>query len=333
MDIVILMISIFFPLIGVIVGLFLKREEDRSGRPSSQMAKVSLVIASVLLALEIIAGIVAGIIAFTFFSLIPDTSSSAPHPVATSTVAELEITQAEVAAAKNVIVLRAVGSDGSSLSGADLAAARAVIEQRIDRAHLDISKVAFGQDRIYVIFFDDANPEVVASAADLVTGDLRLELRPVLTVGECTQRPVVVVEDADGGIVACSRDTMDAYGGYTLGPVAVSGDRIKDAVAIAGEPQSSTGEWFVSITFDAQGAQSFADLTTKLMGATAPNDQLAMVLDGEVLSAPRVLAVITDGKVQISGSFAQDTAESLAAELRLASKGVTFTLEDVKAHE
>lgn len=59
-------------------------------------------------------------------------------------------------------------------------------------------------------------------------------------------------------------------------------------------------------------------------------NQFAMVLDGEVLSAPRVLAVITDGKPQITGSFDRHSTEALANQLRLASRGLTFTVESTR---
>ncbi len=335
-DVVVLLVSIFFPFIGLIVGLYIKRQMAREGRPSSQMATLSLVIAAVLFALQVVAAIIILVFGFSFSSLAPQLSSSSPVPVASPTKFEAEITEAELAEAKNVIVLRPVAADGKSLTSSRLEAARSVIERRLDRAQIEFSKVAFGQGRLYIIFFYEADPEAVSRAAQLVSGELRLELRQVLTIGECTDRSSAVVEDAQGGIVACSRDSYngnDGYESYALGPVAVSGDRIRDTVALASDGQSSTGEWFVSITFDAQGARAFADLTTKLVSATGPSNQLAMVLDGEVLSAPRVLAVITDGKVQISGSFAQKNAESLAAEFGLASRGLSFTVEKVTTLE
>lgn len=101
---------------------------------------------------------------------------------------------------------------------------------------------------------------------------------------------------------------------------------ITDATAVEGSPEISNGQWFVTVTLDAEGARAFEDLTTKLVGEQWPLNGVALVLDGEVLSAPQVMAVITDGAVQIAGDFDQSGAESLAKDLKLASQGLNFTV-------
>lgn len=75
------------------------------------------------------------------------------------------------------------------------------------------------------------------------------------------------------------------------------------------DPQ--TNEPVVNITFDQQGGARFAKLTTDNV-----NKPFAIILDGQVLSAPNINEPILGGTAQISGSFTVDTANQLAISLR-----------------
>ena len=71
----------------------------------------------------------------------------------------------------------------------------------------------------------------------------------------------------------------------------------------------ASGQWVVSLEFNAAGAKKFADLTKSLVG-----QQMAIFFDGELQSAPRVNEAIYGGKAQISGGdsgFAYDEAERM----------------------
>ncbi len=73
--------------------------------------------------------------------------------------------------------------------------------------------------------------------------------------------------------------------------------------AISNEP-------IVNIEFNMSGAKKFAAMTSQNIGKT-----IAIVLDGKVISAPRVNEPILGGEVQISGSFSVQEANELAANL------------------
>ena len=75
------------------------------------------------------------------------------------------------------------------------------------------------------------------------------------------------------------------------------------------DPQ--TNEPVVSITFDQQGGARFANLTRENV-----NKPFAIILDGEVLSAPNINEPILGGSAQISGGFTTETANNLAISLR-----------------
>lgn len=101
----------------------------------------------------------------------------------------------------------------------------------------------------------------------------------------------------------------------------VKGEGISDARV----DMSSTGfyEPHISLTFNAQGAKDFADLTRKNVG-----NQLAIVLDGEVLSHPNIQEPILDGHAQITGQFTFDEASLLALSLRSGSLPAPMRVEE-----
>jgi len=73
----------------------------------------------------------------------------------------------------------------------------------------------------------------------------------------------------------------------------------------------NTGEPYVSVEFNAAGAKAFADLTEANVGK-----RLAIVLDGNVHSAPVIRERIPSGRAQITGGFTTQEATDLAIVLR-----------------
>ncbi len=141
------------------------------------------------------------------------------------------------------------------------------------------------------------------------------------------------VAPEDEPLITCEPDTDGTYlYKYILGPVEVSGETISDATSglIANSQGVSTGTWGVFITFNDQGTKEFAEVTQRLSGfdsATDSRNRFAIVLDGKVISAPTTQAIITDGKPQISGSFTQETAKTLADQLKFGALPISFTVQ------
>jgi len=73
----------------------------------------------------------------------------------------------------------------------------------------------------------------------------------------------------------------------------------------------NTSEPYVSVEFNAAGAKAFADLTEANVGK-----RLAIVLDGNVHSAPVIRERIPSGRAQITGGFTTQEATDLAIVLR-----------------
>lgn len=123
--------------------------------------------------------------------------------------------------------------------------------------------------------------------------------------------------------------TCDATGTakYILGPVEMTGDRIVDAT---NGVDPNNGQWNVQLTFDDVGARTFGEVSQRLfsIGQQNPEDprsQFAFVLDGQIISAPQMNAVITNGQPSISGGgIDQDTSKTLADQLKFGALPLSF---------
>ena len=90
--------------------------------------------------------------------------------------------------------------------------------------------------------------------------------------------------------------------------IIISGDNLLDA-----QPQMDTqnNQTIVSFSLDRVGAKRFGKATSTGIGK-----QLAIVLDGKIISAPVIRDTIASGSGQISGGFTFQTATDLALLLR-----------------
>ncbi len=120
-------------------------------------------------------------------------------------------------------------------------------------------------------------------------------------------------------IVACRKDGSVKE---ILGPVAVEGTAVDDASAVF-DTQGGKG-WLVQLKFNSAGAKKFAQVTGQLAAKPAPQNQFAIVLDGEVVSDPSVSTSIGGGQAEISGGFTQESAQDLANVLSYGALPLSF---------
>ena len=99
--------------------------------------------------------------------------------------------------------------------------------------------------------------------------------------------------------------------------IGVSGDELIDANPTVDQNNQPV----VSLRFDSSGSRKFGDLTSKNVGK-----RFAIVLDGEVISAPVIREPITGGSGQISGNFTFETASDLAVLLRAGALPAPLTI-------
>jgi len=115
---------------------------------------------------------------------------------------------------------------------------------------------------------------------------------------------------------------------YILAPAEVLGRQISKASAGL-DTQAGTA-WYVSLTFNGEGTKAFAALTTRVTKLAEPLNQVAIVLDGLVVSSPRITEPIPSGNAQITGSFTQLEAQDLANVLKYGALPLAFDRGEVQ---
>ena len=126
-------------------------------------------------------------------------------------------------------------------------------------------------------------------------------------------------------IVACDRAGLTKY---ILAPAEVLGRQISKASA--GLDAQSGSAWYVSLTFNGEGTTAFGAITSRVTSLAAPLNQVAIVLDGLVVSAPRINEAIPSGNAQITGSFTQLEAQDLANVLKYGALPLSFDRGEVQ---
>ncbi len=216
--------------------------------------------------------------------------------------------------------------------------ATAIMTRRIeDFGEVQEPDISISGDNTVVVQLPGVEDEQRAIEAVGQTG--LLSFRPVLEVFSTTEAPDLTEEDDI---------TMEAYLLYQnptfgdevlhVGPAALEGNDVAEAIPQY-EPNSAV--WAVSLDLTPDGGQKFADLTAEAASYPVgdPRRQIAIVLDGEVVSAPSVNpdvspeTGITGGQALItlgSDTDAQQEAQDLALTLRYGSLPVAFEVSAVQ---
>ncbi len=103
--------------------------------------------------------------------------------------------------------------------------------------------------------------------------------------------------------------------------VALGGDTIADARVDF--ESTGFGLPYISLKFNADGAKKFGELTQNNVGR-----RLAIIMDGEVLSAPNIKEAILGGSAQITGQFSMEEASLLSLALRSGSLPAPMHIEE-----
>ena len=171
---------------------------------------------------------------------------------------------------------------------------------------------------------DETTPGTPADPSDLawVTEDLAEEFAAFTCdmVDRTTPLP------AEEAVITCSTDgTLK----YILGPVEVQGADIADADFGPETTQqgTTTGRWAINLKFNGPGSADFRTVTERITSLEEPRNQFAVVLDNTVLLAPSSNAVITNGEAQITGTFTQESAKSLADQLKFGALPIGFQVQ------
>ena len=118
---------------------------------------------------------------------------------------------------------------------------------------------------------------------------------------------------------------------FVLDKAAVLGKDVKSANATQ---STSNVYWQTNLNFNSAGGNAFGKVTEQMFnkyGVNSVQDQLAVVLDGNVISSPVIQGAIPGGSAQITGQFSQAQATNLANVLNYGALPLTFTKESVQS--
>jgi SecD/SecF fusion protein len=160
-----------------------------------------------------------------------------------------------------------------------------------------------GNDRILVEVPGLQNPEKLKQ---ILGTTAKLEFRLVAEPGEDSSNYDLLDQTDEPGKLPVEKQVM------------VQGEDLTDA-----QPgfDQRTGEPIVNFRFNIRGGQRFGDVTSANVGRL-----FAIVLDGKVISAPRILGPITGGSGQISGHFTVESANNLSILLRAGALPAKLTI-------
>jgi preprotein translocase subunit SecD len=134
-------------------------------------------------------------------------------------------------------------------------------------------------------------------------------------------------------VVGCGYNGSQ-WGKYALDVAKVQGKWVTSASAAL---STTSNQWQVNLTLNNQGANAFSALTSHLYSTYYTSaqsgdqnnvilDQVAIALDGNVVSSPEIQGAIPGGNAQITGNFTQAQATQLQDELKFGSVPLNLKL-------
>ena len=133
--------------------------------------------------------------------------------------------------------------------------------------------------------------------------------------------------DSEGNIIPQYQLTKTIEELQADGSIVLSGTEVEGARAGSQEDSMGNRENVVSLSFNEQGKQAFADATTR---AYQNGESIAIYYDGRLVSVPNVLSAITDGNAVITGQSTAAEAEQLASTIRIG--GLKLELEELRSN-
>lgn len=109
------------------------------------------------------------------------------------------------------------------------------------------------------------------------------------------------------------------------GESVITGSDVKTATAQSGQDDMGNTEYSVELNLNEEGTEKFAQATEANVGKA-----IAIIYDGETISAPTVRQAITGGTAYITGDFTYEEAENLASTIRIG--GLKLQLEELRSN-
>nr|WP_211290980.1 protein translocase subunit SecD [Kineococcus xinjiangensis] len=152
------------------------------------------------------------------------------------------------------------------------------------------------------------------------------EVQQILTDLDCSNPEPGFLDDRERVLVTCNQEGTAKY---VLGPVELDGTAISSASSAQAQNEQglATGGWEVRMNFTGEGGRTFEEITKRLSVLPPPQNQFGIVLDGLVITAPRLSGPIPGGLASIEGDFTQEETETLASQLRFGALPLSFEVE------
>ena len=194
------------------------------------------------------------------------------------------------------ITFKAVPEEGTDIS-MDEAMEKAVniLRERLDSLNYNeatVAKVGVDKVRIEIPGIDDPD-------------------KAVKTLGSTAK---LTFEDSDGNVIIEGKDIISAEAMYgTLSATSVA------------------SEWYVSLKFNENARNAFAEGTERMAAKPEGQNYIAIKLDGEVKSSPSVKEKINEPSCVISGSFTEQDAKDLAVLISSGQLPVAFEESELRS--
>ncbi len=211
------------------------------------------------------------------------------------------------------VLLEADLPEDAEISAEQMEVARSVIENRTNALGVSENLVQVAGSRRIVGEFPGA-AENVEGIIDTIQQQGQLEF---VDMGD-TPLPAGTMLVTDYGLsdeaIAEYNEDPDAP---TMYHTVMTGSDLDEV----GVSQSQTGEFQIAFTLTDDGSDIFAEYTSAHIG-----QYLAIVLDKEIISTPRIQSAITGGSGVITGQFDYESANNLAVQLRYGSLPVPLII-------
>jgi preprotein translocase subunit SecD len=220
------------------------------------------------------------------------------------------------------ILLQASPSAGQTVSADDMAAAKAIVERRVNGLGVSEPLVqSQGSNRIIVALPGINNPD---AAVQTIKSTGQLEF---VETGSTSNPQWPNIQQGSylrttNSNKAPNKDTQakvnDPYPDQVFKTIMTGRD-----LKTASTQLDQYGAPGISFQLTDQGAKIFGDYTSQHVG-----DSVAIVLDNIVLSNPRIQTAITEGSGQITGKFTREEADSLSVQMRYGALPVPLEIVD-----
>ena len=177
-----------------------------------------------------------------------------------------------------------------------------VMEAQTDATGEELAEL---MDQTRAVLDNRVNQMGVAESSVTIEGDKRLRVE------------IPGVDNADEAIEAIGRTAKLTFI-LADGTIVVDGSNVKDAQI------ATDGSYYkILLEFDSEGAGLFEEGTRKALSGEVTSvidgvsgNQIAIVLDNEIITHPNVQSVISGGNCEISGNYSKEEASTTAALIR-----------------